>query len=188
MGFNPVWLCLSVLVFGITSDAQPQANAGAPDQVLAVRADEIGTRVQILGRLGKPMGTMMSVHGVWQRRVGREKPAAGLEFHATEVDNRRLPQPVVFLPELVVVHRSVNIVPEEGAVWELRAFETGRFRNIEAIHWKEFFDGPVSPPDWGQQSVFVSELTGVIKSVRRHGNNAGDANRMGGRSGADKAR
>jgi integrase/recombinase XerD len=40
----------------------------------------------------------------------------------------------------------------------------------EAIHWTELHGGvPTSPPDWGQGGLFVSELTGIIKSVRRDG-------------------
>lgn len=168
MRYTVVAIGLPLVAFGITAGRPSPGIAGAPGKITTVRADEIGKKVQIIGRVGKPMGTVMTVRGAWHRRVGAAKPGVGLEFHVTEVNDHRLPEPVVFLPELIHVRQPQNVKPEEGAVWELRAIETGQFRNSEAIRWTELYGSPpISPPDWGQDGPFVSELTGIIKDVRR---------------------
>lgn len=157
----------AVLGLGIGLDNSARTFAAAPDQIKSVRADEIGTEAQILGRLGKPMDTMITVRGVWHSApIAPAKPDIRLRFQVTEVDGRPLSTPIEFVEGLVTVYGKRKPKARVGDVWELRAFETGQFRNSEARHWEELDDGPPrSPVDWGQRSPFVSELTGVVKSV-----------------------
>ena len=69
----------------------------------------------------------------------------------------------------------------------MRAFETGRFRNTAEKHWKEFYDAPVSPPDWGQHGPFISELTGIIRSASHRGDDHNNVNDIEDASGIDKS-
>src|ERR1700722_7251212 len=58
---------------------------------ISIKAVEIGSTVQIIGRLGKPMGTLMSLRGQWRMPSNTPKPPS-LEFHVTHVDGHRLPK------------------------------------------------------------------------------------------------
>jgi hypothetical protein len=162
-----VGIGLAAFALGMAMVHPSRIIAAAPEQVKSVRADEIGTRAQIVGRLGKPMNTIMNLRGVWRGAPpAQAKPDLRLRFHVTEVDGKKLPEPVVFVDGLVDIRGESKPKPEAGAIWELRAFEAGQFRNSVEMHWKELGDAPRPPPDWGQDGPFVSEITGVVKSVR----------------------
>ena len=52
-------------------------NATKP-AVQQVRATDIGKRVEILGLLGRPLGELVTVRGVWDYPTGRFKPSNNL--------------------------------------------------------------------------------------------------------------
>jgi hypothetical protein len=134
---------------------------------ISIKAVEIGSTVQIIGRLGKPMGTLMSLRGQWRMPSNTPKPPA-LEFHVTHVDGQRLSNEVVFYKCVVTAFNQKHKHHHEadGVVWEMQALEEGRFVNLTDRYWKEFYGMPVALPDYGQ-GPFACFLTGNVKKESR---------------------
>ena len=147
----------------------PRVTRGSDElqNKISVNAADIGKKVQIIGRLGKPMGTLMSLRGQWCMPSKSPKPAS-LEFHVTHLDGKPLPGDVVFYRQVVTATNLKNQTEHEaeGVVWEMRAFEEGRFVNLKERHWEEFYGAPVSPLDYGQ-GPFACFLTGNVTKENR---------------------
>ena len=119
--------CIAValaFVVAITG-ADALAEGGATPHV-TVRADEIGRSVTVMGRLDSPIGSVLSISGVWQKSQGRAKPGELLNFYVDEVNGRRLDSPVAFRDlDVAIVDSNENpIQPAVGARWALRAYES----------------------------------------------------------------
>ena len=129
------------LFFGIGSDRACRLVGDEPKAPTTVRADEIGRSVSVLGKLGSPLRSVVSVSGVWvELTEGPEKPGSSLWFRVVEVGGKRLDKPVEFrvLDVEVLEKRGKTIEPAKGEQWELRAYET----------W----------PDYGHPSDFITEM------------------------------
>ena len=116
----------------------PSAAAVRPVEVQPhvqkVLAADIGTRVQIIGRLGYPSGEMVTVQGSWVAPKGLPKDDSP-SFIVTMVNGKRLAKPVAFLrgdfgPSL---HGQDHEIPEVvGQVWNLRGCELGGYFGVPA--------------------------------------------------------
>ncbi|SFH59878.1 hypothetical protein [Planctomicrobium piriforme] len=151
-------LCLSCLFL--------EATIGRAEEIVTVRAEDIGTSVQIIGRLGKPLETMMTIEGRW--RYPTEVTKDGLPyFEVTHIDNQRLQKPLSF------VHGSVVQVewdtakkrkPADMEIWKFRAFESARFPYGTSTHWADFYGVPVSSANEGD-SPFASQLVVAMRTL-----------------------
>ncbi len=152
--------------------SKPDFKSAAADAALQVRAQDIGKKVRIIGRLGKPMGERLKVKGEWREPSEVTKPN-GLHFLVTHVDGTELAEPVEFPEDLVDVKllgdsnlswiKWKKKQPVAGEVWEFRGYELGQFRYVN-LGWLEYeIRGGMPPqaPNWGNDS-FISDLSGVI--------------------------
>jgi hypothetical protein len=102
-------------------------------QILAV---DIGTRVHIIGRLGCPLGEVVTVRVEF---VGEEIQPGGLlpkdtlrYFQVTEVNGKRLTTPVRFAErDFSLAGGDIEpLSPRKGMVWEVRGAELGQYRGM----------------------------------------------------------
>jgi len=129
------------LLLGIASDRTCRLAGDEPMAPTTIRADEVGRSVSVLGTLGSPLRSVVSVSGVWvELTEGPSKPGSSLWFRVVEVNGKRLDKPVEFRGLDVEVHEKdgKTIEPATGEQWGLRAYET----------W----------PDYGHPSDFIKEL------------------------------
>ena len=91
-----------------------------------------------------------------------------LEFHVTHLDGKPLSKEVIFYGEAVTALNLKNRLDHEsnGVIWEMHAFEDGRFVNLKERLWEEFYGTPVSPPGYGQ-GPFTCFLVGNVKNEIR---------------------
>ena len=107
-----------------TEMAEPQAPI--PTKVLAA---EIGSSVQIVGSLGRPLGEWIVIRGAWSFPKEMRKRMEP-DFVVTSVNGTRLEKPVSFGATFFIALRPNEVPQEEGHVWEVLGFETGGFKGI----------------------------------------------------------
>jgi hypothetical protein len=173
-GIAPLLVALGVCLFG-----QRTLLRAEPDQTVSVTAADLASgKVVVIGRLGVPLKTMMTVRGSWrspnQGTLGQATKPTNIKFDVTHVNGKKLETPVQFDRVLVHVQNPLNendtdtdrkeLAPVKDETWEIRAYETGAFRGRPAEFAKELGvppDNSRSEPDWG--SPFLVEIHGVIQ-------------------------
>jgi hypothetical protein len=147
--------------------------AETPEPAATVSVADIGTKVSLVGRLGQPLGKMMTIRGKWVKPSNFPKPGAFL-FIVSHVNGKQLTQPVEFdIGQMeVVMPNGKNALPDfkrqaelDGVVWTLRAYETGRFSTTPEEYWTERGSGPRALPYWTRD--FTSELVGIVQHEPR---------------------
>ena len=155
--------------FVMRSSAVPYARGqvGGKEPMQRVLATDIGSRVLIIGRLGLPLGEVVTVVGEWSRPkvpkpavddpnvrdLGAKYDVLGLNI--TTVNNKRLDTSARFeWPGFSSLYPAENRAdePKEGDVWEVRGIEVGRYYGI--------------PP---AAAVELHRLRGAIQDVRTFG-------------------
>lgn len=160
-------IAILILIFAIirfgSELAAEQSNNKKRSHVKAV---DIGESVDIIGRLGEPMATVVDIEGHWEEGP-RQKPST-LVFVVSSVSGKMLPAVVKF-NDMAVSIRGKGVVDEKKSlneVWRCKAIELGAFRNVPEKNWELFFESPVSPPAWGD-GPFVSDLILCKSTLRR---------------------
>ncbi len=123
-----------------------------------INASEIGRSIDLVGRLGVPMATVVEIEGRWE--YGDISKPSGLVFVVTSVNGSELDARVQFneIGVSVMGDDSWLAKPTVGEKWHCRsALELGQFRSVMEKNWELFYDSPVAPPAWGD-GPFVSEL------------------------------
>jgi hypothetical protein len=153
-------------------------TAGAePEAVAKVTADDLASgKVVVVGRLGIPLKTMMTIRGVWKYPPRGKHPTKTFElsFHVTHVNDHALDEPITFYRAVVHVtyplpreggdKKNAEPTPSEGDVWEIRAYETGGFRWRPAEFAKELGAPPDESSAWAEwESPFLVELHGIMQ-------------------------
>ena len=144
-----------------------------------VPASDVGHRTLIVGRLGFPLGTLLTVQGQWERDESAKDAAAttpSLRFVATAVNGGRLDKSLRFASDLVspLISGAFKDPPRNaGDVREIRAVEGGRFLGVPAEAYKEFAAG--SQPAAAPRFEFRTEIKYVTAHVIRRGNAAGNS-------------
>ena len=142
----------------------------APTQV---SVDDIGEGVILVGRLKKPLGTMMTVRGKWSFPREEVKDYS-LRFTISHVDGQKLKKPVeLHVAQVNVVTKSgKDAIPPhdehkqlDGMQWTIRAYETGKINHIPEDYWKELGEFLPQMPYWYRE--FTSELNGVLISAEK---------------------
>ena len=157
---------LSAILCIATIPALLVAGGQRPRQSLNVT--DLGTDFELIGRLGRPLGTMMTIKGIWGYPDQSNGPTKvyDLQFSITEIDGITCKNPLildVWSVHVIDKQRRSLIPPHEkhgeldGVTWELRAYETGRHYSMPQEYYN--FQGPIA---MRQSPPFVSELVGYI--------------------------
>lgn len=160
----------AALALAFRFEVAPSAAAKDDDGKLQVSVDDLGKTADLIGRLGKPLGTWVTIKGKWALPVSREKPS-GLKFTVTHVSDTKLEKPVEFDVALVNVvdRRGNDATPKEededkfdGRTWTLKGYETGEF-HITPPEYYAAIGATVrpQPPSWIRR--FTSEIIGVLQ-------------------------
>jgi hypothetical protein len=146
----------------------PFASAANPKTApIDVSVEDIGSRVNLIGRLGKPIGAMMTVRGKWHFPSEHVKDYS-LRFTVSHVDGQQLDMPIEFnIDQLNVVNKNgSSAIPPlskheqlNGTDWTFRAFETGTIRMSPDEYWLER-EAHAMPYYF---RPFTSELTGILQ-------------------------
>jgi hypothetical protein len=140
-----------------------------------IRASDIGISIEIVGRLGSPLGEVLTVQGKWSSwdASGREVlliKETGPRFLVTAVNGKQLNKPVDFRGALVspIVREAEmpDIHPDTGDVWELRVIEVGGYRGVPAAAYKEAFP---TMPAMALRFGFYTELRYFSPRIVRRG-------------------
>lgn len=165
-GMVLVFTAIVVVVVG-RSSFTASALAAEKARPVEVSVDEIDKSLVLIGRLRKPLGTLMTVRGKWSYP---EEPAkdSSLRFTVSHLDGKELGKPVEFnVRQLdVVTKKGSKAIPSydghprlAGKEWTLRAYETGSIEMIPEEYFKE--TPPHAVPYYFD--TFTSKLTGVLQ-------------------------
>lgn len=136
------------------------------DQDVTIAADDLDSgKAVVIGRLGSPLETMLTIRGTWkQSRMAKD---SGLVFHVTHVNGKAFDEPVIFHRSLVHMReeydsREDGLTPSVGQSWEIRAFETGGFSGNPGGYQKEISGLPFveAVPAWWRH--FQTHVHGII--------------------------
>jgi hypothetical protein len=128
-----------------------------------VHYSDIPERVQIVGRLGLPLGQLVTVRGKWIMPFP-SKPASPT-FIIDYVDGRLLNPPAEF-GEVEPVEGGGGEISKRiiGEEWEIRGVETGGFVGFSDQVWAELGQPPAQRPPRGFLTRFcyltVKRITG----------------------------
>jgi hypothetical protein len=144
--------------------------ASAQEQAVVLSIDDIGKTVTLVGSLGKPLGTMMEIKGIWRYPGPRVKDDI-MRFMVDHVDGNALETPVEFsAAQITAISKDgKQAIPNyeerrklDGVPWTLRAYETGRINIVPVDYWTEKeLKGVPAAPYWFRP--FTPELVGVVQ-------------------------
>jgi hypothetical protein len=131
-------ICASTILIATASlylVSRLPAMADNQKKMQRVSVDEIGRTVQLVGRLGVPLGDAVEINGYWHFPSQRHEKDDSIRFTVTVVDGKTLNVPVEFNHGQVAFsdasHQSV--IPEfgkhselESQVWTLIAYAPPR--------------------------------------------------------------
>ena len=149
------------------------AAAHSPPKVQQkIPVAEIGKGVQLIGRLGHPLGTMVTLTGTWAYPDQSKGPTKiyDLQFTIRTVNGEPLMPPLVVDVWLMHVldKNKQNAIPSHdrhaelaGASWSIRGYETGRYTVTPDEYWK--FRGPIT---MRPSPVFESSIVGFTTERR----------------------
>ncbi len=157
-----------VTMFASLSFVMPAKLTFADDakKIADLHVTEIDDSVRLIGRLGIPLGTMVSVVGTWgypDQSKGRTKDYS-LRFTITSINGKSIPHPIIFPIHSVSVtngDRSSLIPPTErhadldGKRWLLRVYETGQYTVVPTEYWA-YVGHPAMAPEPAFASSIVS--------------------------------
>jgi hypothetical protein len=118
---------------GFCWGADATQSSGTNGQVINYKEMD---RVQIIGKLGLPLGQLVTVHGQWQPPASAVKPS-GPEFVVDTINGKSLSPPAVFEEVEQVSGPNNNVKPIVGDEWELRGVEKGEFIGFSGEVWTE---------------------------------------------------
>lgn len=161
----------AALAIGIPIILAPSAPAEDGDRKIHVSVDDLGNTAELVGRLGKPLGTWVTIQGEWTlpKKVVKDY---SLRFTVTHVDGAKLEQPVEFnVAQVSVVNsRGESVIPKrenqkqfDGQSWKLKAYETGRFHITPPEYLKAIGIQPGSMGEAHYIRPFTSEIDGVLQ-------------------------
>ncbi|HEX7449813.1 MAG TPA: hypothetical protein VF306_19795 [Pirellulales bacterium] len=135
---------------------------GGDNKVIKILSTDIPDRLEIIGHLGHPLGTLIDVRGQWRRPERRVKDHS-LVFRVLAINGRPPDASIEFrLARMVQFNRLSELTAKEGQVWEARVIESGAFHGLPPAAYRELYgdsskDVPVQEPH-GQGFRFETEL------------------------------
>ena len=155
----------------------PSEGAEEAESKDRIPVDELGKSADLIGRLGKPLGSWVTIKGTWsypKSRNGRRPKDASLRFTVSHVDGVELAKSVEFnIAQIDAKNSQGQSAFQEfkdrrkldGRTWTLKAYETGRLKidtppeYYEAIGIASY---PAQEAYWNFDK-FVSEIHGVLQ-------------------------
>jgi hypothetical protein len=167
-------ICVAVvaaLAVGLRFVVMPSAAAKDEGGKIRVSVEELGKTADLIGRLGKPLGTWVTIKGKWALPKEIVKDFS-LRFTVTHVDGAKLAKPIEFHVAQVhaVDQRGKSVTPEfknrnefNGRTWTLTAYETGEFHVTPPEYYKAIGiePGSVQEPPWTRP--ITPEIHGVLQ-------------------------
>jgi hypothetical protein len=166
-------IVLLIVVFVVMwelGSAQRQVGGEEAKSLQKISVDEIGKSVNLVGRLGVPLGKKMQISGYWHFPKVAAKDGS-IRFTVTKVNEQQLAKPVEFNHEQLdfMDTEHHNVIPAfeshrelDGQEWALTAYETGEIR-ISPDEYRE--KAPLFPiaasPYYTQP--FTSRIVGVLQ-------------------------
>lgn len=106
----------------------------AGKEKLRINVDDIGKKVVLIGRLGEPLGTWVTLKGTWELPKLELVKDYSLRFMVTRINDRELSTPIEFNiaqiearfkngKDALPAHEHQKTL--DGVTWTLRAYETG---------------------------------------------------------------
>lgn len=138
-----VVVCLWGLIasISIAADQKPKTRS--------VHYSDMPGRVRIMGKLGRPLGQLVTVRGRW-RAQDESKPGQPAVFVVEQVGGRLLDPPAEFTDVEVVWKEDAAFEKKTvGEEWELRGVETGGFVGFGDEVWEEVGMQAMSHPPRG---------------------------------------
>lgn len=138
-----------------------------------VQYSDIPERVQIIGKLGQPLGQLVTIRGRWTAPFP-SKPASPV-FMVNEVNGRFLNPPTEFKNVEPVLGKDAEFTKKTvGEEWELRGVETGGFEGFSDEVWEELGQQTMQRPPRGFLTRFcyvkakrLAGPKGNVKKVER---------------------
>ncbi|HUY90676.1 MAG TPA: hypothetical protein VMV10_18215 [Pirellulales bacterium] len=151
--------------------AAPSAAAAEADGKIRISVEEIGKTADLIGRLGKPLGTWVTVKGKWAlpKKVVKD---FSLRFTVTHVNGAKLEKAVEFhVTQIMAVdRRGKSIMPKpenrrklDGQTWTLNAYETGEFHITPPEYYRAVGIVPGSMQEPYYFDTFTSKIDGVLQ-------------------------
>lgn len=162
----------AALAIGIPIILAPSAPAKDGDRKIHVSVDDLGKSAELIGRLGKPLGTWVTIKGKWALPKAVVKEYSP-RFMATHVDGAKLEKPVEFnIGQVEAVDssgKSVMPKPEnrrklDGQTWTLEAYESGEFHITPPEYYEAIGVVPGSVQTPYYFGKFTSEIVGVLQA------------------------
>jgi hypothetical protein len=151
---------LSLLVIALGLQADEESAAKKP-QKQQVSIEDLGTTIEIVGRLGLPLHTLATFDGHWERPNSDKDDS--LYFLVTKVNEHTLPEGVKIHLVDVVDSEDKRVEPAEGESWSLRGYETGFFMTAPATYEiKQNQLGLVARSRWGR--FCTSKVRGILQN------------------------
>lgn len=163
---------LAITFLLVVAAASRNLPADGKSPPLSVNVEDIGAKVQLIGRLGQPLGKMMTVSGRWfyPAKPGELLKDDSMRFLVTHVNQKRLTKDVEFdVSQLHVTgHAGRKVISTDwreqekldGQKWTMRLYESGQL----FLEPQEFRDelnlAPVQVAYFTRP--FVSELHGYV--------------------------
>lgn len=143
------------------SDRKERLQTEKGKHVLKISVDDLASgKSVVIGRLGVPLMTTITVQGTWHLRGGKGGGSGGLDVE--EAGGNALKEPIRFLRALVRVSagyreqsQGKELKPRDGETWELIAHESGHFHPEP--------DPTMQQANWSL-GRFQTELSGVLRT------------------------
>lgn len=167
---------LAITFLLVVAAASRNLPADGKSPQVSVNVEDIGSKVQLIGRLGQPLGKMMTVSGRWfyPAKPGEMLKDDSMRFLVTHVNQKKLAKEIDF--NIAVMHLTTkdgqNVIPNHwkdqnslhGQAWTLQVYETGSLCVEQMQSWQDRWKEqgiPLKPlPYWCRP--FVSELHGYV--------------------------
>jgi len=177
-----VFVCVALAWRGLACEEIEEKQART-----TVRAEDIGKTVAIQGRLGHPLGTLITIRGRWTDPGYKDGPILEVDL----VNGTKLDKPVMLSHgQVTQIHhgwkgrdgkpnepwdwhfdwkgRVPSPRPELGQTWEMIGVETGAFDHYSDEAWKEFGGPDIGMPyymhDFWSRFEFIAVKIGNGKS------------------------
>lgn len=124
---------LTTLAVLVTFGARPIWSQAGKEKV-RINVDDIGKKVVLIGRLGEPLGTWVTLKGTWELPKLELVKDYSLRFMVTRINDRELSTPIEFNIAQIQARlkNGKDALPAhehrealDGVTWTLRAYETG---------------------------------------------------------------
>lgn len=161
----------AALAFAFRFDFARSEGADKAGGKIEISVEELGKTADLIGRLGKPLGSWVTIKGKWALPDRRVKDYS-LKFTVTHVNDVKLKQPVEFNVAQVSVanSRGESVIPKhenqkqlDGQTWTLKAYETGEFHITPPEYYKAIGVEPGSMQEAYYTRPFTSRIDGVLQ-------------------------